>query len=155
MCWLLVWCLAAQSLAMPKKILSHLADIFGKPTYYVKWEIQEIRNLNICMPFLCFQRCGCKTGFRLQSDGLTCNDIDECTEIQPDVCSHNCLNTLGSYLCQCHPEYILEPDGQSCKTSGIRLQQLALTRNHLFCIILQAVVFLFSFCVYIHIQLIS
>ncbi|KAI7789745.1 putative low-density lipoprotein receptor-related protein 2 [Triplophysa rosa] len=62
-------------------------------------------------------RCGCKTGFRLQSDGLTCTDIDECTEIQPDVCSHNCLNTLGSYLCQCHPEYILEPDGQSCKTS--------------------------------------
>ncbi|KAA0703658.1 putative vitellogenin receptor [Triplophysa tibetana] len=62
-------------------------------------------------------RCGCKTGFRLQSDGLTCTDIDECTEIQPDVCSHNCLNTLGSYLCQCHPEYILEPDGQTCKTS--------------------------------------
>lgn len=77
--------------------------------------------------FLYFQRCGCKTGFRLHSDGLTCTDIDECAEIQPDVCSHNCLNTLGSYLCQCHPEYILEPDGQSCKTSGTRQQQLVLT----------------------------
>ncbi|XP_059395613.1 low-density lipoprotein receptor-related protein 2 isoform X2 [Carassius carassius] len=62
-------------------------------------------------------RCGCKTGFRLQSDGLTCNDIDECKEIQPAACSHKCLNTPGSYLCQCHPEFILEPDGRSCKTA--------------------------------------
>ncbi|XP_067289019.1 low-density lipoprotein receptor-related protein 1B isoform X2 [Pseudorasbora parva] len=62
-------------------------------------------------------RCGCKTGFRLQSDGLTCNDMDECKEIQPAACSHNCVNTLGSYLCQCHPEFILEPDGHSCKTA--------------------------------------
>nr|XP_055065094.1 low-density lipoprotein receptor-related protein 2 isoform X1 [Misgurnus anguillicaudatus] len=62
-------------------------------------------------------RCGCKAGFRLQSDGLTCTDINECKEIQPAVCSHNCLNTLGSYLCQCHPEYILEPDGRSCKAT--------------------------------------
>ncbi|XP_026129087.1 low-density lipoprotein receptor-related protein 2-like [Carassius auratus] len=62
-------------------------------------------------------RCGCKTGFRLQSDGLTCDDIDECKEIQPAACSHKCLNTLGSYLCQCHPEFILEPDGHSCKTA--------------------------------------
>ncbi|XP_016314366.1 low-density lipoprotein receptor-related protein 2 isoform X1 [Sinocyclocheilus anshuiensis] len=62
-------------------------------------------------------RCGCKTGFRLQSDGLTCNDINECKEIQPAACSHKCLNTLGSYLCQCDPEFILEPDGHSCKTA--------------------------------------
>ncbi|XP_073685377.1 uncharacterized protein [Garra rufa] len=62
-------------------------------------------------------RCGCKTGFRLQSDGLSCDDIDECEEIQPTACSHKCLNTLGSYLCQCHPEFILEPDGRSCKTA--------------------------------------
>lgn len=75
--------------------------------------------------FLCFQRCGCKTGFRLQSDGLTCNDIDECKEIQPTACSHNCDNTLGSYLCRCHPEFILEPDGRNCKTAGINLLQLA------------------------------
>ncbi|XP_026075111.1 low-density lipoprotein receptor-related protein 2-like isoform X3 [Carassius auratus] len=62
-------------------------------------------------------RCGCKSGFRLQSDGLTCKDLDECTEIQPAACSHKCLNTPGSYLCQCHPEFILEPDGRSCKTA--------------------------------------
>ncbi|XP_052464689.1 low-density lipoprotein receptor-related protein 2 isoform X6 [Carassius gibelio] len=62
-------------------------------------------------------RCGCKSGFRLQSDGLTCKDLDECKEIQPAACSHKCLNTPGSYLCQCHPEFILEPDGRSCKTA--------------------------------------
>ncbi|XP_039532284.1 low-density lipoprotein receptor-related protein 2 isoform X2 [Pimephales promelas] len=62
-------------------------------------------------------RCGCKTGFRLQSEGLTCYDIDECKEILPAACSHNCVNTLGSYLCRCHPEFILEPDGRSCKAA--------------------------------------
>ncbi|XP_073770596.1 uncharacterized protein si:dkey-88l16.3 isoform X2 [Danio rerio] len=62
-------------------------------------------------------RCGCKTGFKLHSDGLSCVDIDECKEIQPAACSHKCFNRLGSYICQCHPEFLLEPDGHSCKTA--------------------------------------
>ncbi|TRZ00822.1 hypothetical protein DNTS_026704 [Danionella cerebrum] len=65
----------------------------------------------------CLQRCGCKAGFRLQPDGLTCMDIDECKEIQTAPCSQNCINTLGSYMCRCHPDFILEPDGHSCKTA--------------------------------------
>lgn len=84
---------------------------------------------------LCFQRCGCKTGFRLQPDGLTCNDVDECKEILPAACSHNCVNTLGSYLCQCHPEFILEPDGRSCKTAGIN-PFVCKANNHNFCMLL-------------------
>ncbi|XP_034168449.2 low-density lipoprotein receptor-related protein 2 isoform X2 [Pangasianodon hypophthalmus] len=60
--------------------------------------------------------CGCRTGFRIQTDGLYCADVDECLEIQPPVCSHRCVNTHGSYVCQCPPGFILEPDGSNCKT---------------------------------------
>ncbi|MCJ8742663.1 hypothetical protein PDJAM_G00084880 [Pangasius djambal] len=60
--------------------------------------------------------CGCRTGFRIQADGLYCADVDECLEIQPSVCSHRCVNTHGSYMCQCPPGFILEPDGSNCKT---------------------------------------
>lgn len=65
------------------------------------------------------QRCMCKVGFRLQADGLSCKDVDECQESSPPACSHICLNTRGSLLCQCHHGFLLEPDGRTCKTPGV------------------------------------
>ncbi|XP_028835739.1 low-density lipoprotein receptor-related protein 2 isoform X2 [Denticeps clupeoides] len=61
-------------------------------------------------------RCVCPVGFKLQVNGLSCEDVDEC-ESNPTLCSHNCLNTRGSFLCICHSGYILEPDGRTCKTA--------------------------------------
>ncbi|KAM9360164.1 prolow-density lipoprotein receptor-related protein 1 [Symphorus nematophorus] len=61
-------------------------------------------------------RCGCAAGFRLQEDGLTCADIDECAS--PGVCSQLCINTPGSYQCDCHPGYIKEAGGHHCKITG-------------------------------------
>ncbi|XP_034151271.1 low-density lipoprotein receptor-related protein 2 isoform X3 [Esox lucius] len=60
-------------------------------------------------------RCSCVAGFRLQADGLSCADVDEC-RVQPPFCSHSCLNTHGSFYCSCHRGYLLDPDGHSCKT---------------------------------------
>ncbi|XP_049325048.1 low-density lipoprotein receptor-related protein 2 isoform X2 [Astyanax mexicanus] len=62
------------------------------------------------------ERCVCRAGFRLQADGVSCVDVDECTEIKPSVCSHKCHNTHGSYACQCSPGFLLEPDGSTCKS---------------------------------------
>uniref|UniRef100_A0A3B3QJP4 Si:dkey-88l16.3 n=1 Tax=Paramormyrops kingsleyae TaxID=1676925 RepID=A0A3B3QJP4_9TELE len=59
-------------------------------------------------------RCGCKPGFQLQSDGLSCTDVNECQQNSP-ICGHTCLNTRGSYLCLCYPGYSLEPDRHRCK----------------------------------------
>ncbi|XP_045072304.1 LOW QUALITY PROTEIN: low-density lipoprotein receptor-related protein 2 [Coregonus clupeaformis] len=60
-------------------------------------------------------RCICAAGFRLQSNGVSCVDVDECNTVLPAVCSHTCLNTHSSFLCRCHHGYLLELDGRSCK----------------------------------------
>lgn len=55
-------------------------------------------------------------GFRLMEDGLTCADTDEC-EIS-GVCSQVCINTPGSFQCDCQPGYIKEAGGHHCKITG-------------------------------------
>ena len=40
-------------------------------------------------------------------------DIDECLE-EADSCRHICVNTNGSYTCQCLQGFRLERDGFSC-----------------------------------------
>uniref|UniRef100_A0A3B3RZD4 LDL receptor related protein 1 n=1 Tax=Paramormyrops kingsleyae TaxID=1676925 RepID=A0A3B3RZD4_9TELE len=43
--------------------------------------------------------CRCHPGFQLKEDGKTCMDIDECRSSYP--CSQRCINTYGSFHCQC------------------------------------------------------
>ncbi|KAL2091711.1 hypothetical protein ACEWY4_011509 [Coilia grayii] len=64
------------------------------------------------------KRCGCRTGFRLQEDGVSCVDNDECGDNHLNVCSHLCKNTEGSFICNCSQGYVLEPDGHNCKIMG-------------------------------------
>ncbi|KAM7439520.1 hypothetical protein ABFA07_011180 [Porites harrisoni] len=47
--------------------------------------------------------CSCADGFSLDSDGYTCNDIDECREFtfQCQDASQTCSNLHGSYKCVC------------------------------------------------------
>lgn len=69
--------------------------------------------------------CSCNAGYRLNADGQRCDgtvlpsgwvipmwctlfvaDVDECTE-GTDLCDHHqCLNTVGSYTCDCKVGYI-------------------------------------------------
>uniref|UniRef100_A0A8C1SK69 Low density lipoprotein receptor-related protein 1Ba n=1 Tax=Cyprinus carpio TaxID=7962 RepID=A0A8C1SK69_CYPCA len=48
-------------------------------------------------------KCTCWPGFRLKNDGKTCIDVDECSENFP--CSHQCINTYGSFHCLCADGY--------------------------------------------------
>uniref|UniRef100_A0A3B4FEE2 Low-density lipoprotein receptor-related protein 2 n=1 Tax=Pundamilia nyererei TaxID=303518 RepID=A0A3B4FEE2_9CICH len=61
--------------------------------------------------------CTCRPGYRLMSDGKTCDDVDECTET-PSVCSQLCENTVGSHMCKCAPGFLREPDGRSCRQNS-------------------------------------
>lgn len=45
---------------------------------------------------------------------VTRADIDECEQPSNNVCDHECVNTVGSFLCRCHSGYILAPDRHSC-----------------------------------------
>ncbi|MED6276189.1 Low-density lipoprotein receptor- protein 2 [Characodon lateralis] len=61
--------------------------------------------------------CTCRPGYRLMSDGKTCDDINECAETS-SVCSQMCENTVGSYVCKCAPGFLREPDGRSCRQNS-------------------------------------
>ncbi|XP_019633556.1 PREDICTED: latent-transforming growth factor beta-binding protein 4-like [Branchiostoma belcheri] len=54
--------------------------------------------------------CDCYSGYKLDSNGLKCVDMNECEELG-DLCKNGkCINTAGSYVCQCHPGHAPKPD---------------------------------------------
>jgi hypothetical protein len=58
-------------------------------------------------------QCLCDHGYLLDSDGLTCNDVNEC-ENGNNSChdNANCTNTIGSYTCSCNTGF--SGDGITC-----------------------------------------
>ncbi|XP_072013253.1 uncharacterized protein [Amphiura filiformis] len=82
---------------------------------------------NHCLPEACGFVCGhnaiinetnctcqcAQPGYELEESGLSCRDINECL-LETDLCEHLCINTDGSYDCECQNEYELQPDGYSC-----------------------------------------
>lgn len=80
--------------------------------------------------------CECEVGYTLNSDDHLCDgkhmqqmcfgmryflcnsvhfviDIDECTENSHN-CSHECINTIGSYVCDCNIGYQLDDTLLQC-----------------------------------------
>ena len=45
---------------------------------------------------------------------LETNDIDECELYPNKLCSHTCVNTIGSYRCECPQGYSLHSDESTC-----------------------------------------
>ncbi|XP_067136118.1 fibrillin-2-like isoform X2 [Centruroides vittatus] len=41
-------------------------------------------------------------------------DIDECASFPNQLCAHICINTHGSYRCECNPGFVLHSNGKSC-----------------------------------------
>lgn len=41
-------------------------------------------------------------------------DMDECLIYEGNICHHRCVNTPGSYRCECFPGYVLQEDAFTC-----------------------------------------
>ncbi|XP_046584649.1 uncharacterized protein LOC124291639 [Haliotis rubra] len=59
--------------------------------------------------------CKCRQGYRLDLNGTSCIDIDECGN---NLCSQVCNNTDGSYVCSCFKGFQLSQDKQTCLKCG-------------------------------------
>ncbi|XP_041472640.1 mucin-4-like [Lytechinus variegatus] len=58
--------------------------------------------------------CACSDGYELDSGGLNCSDINECSG-NTSVCENGiCTNLEGSFNCTCNPGYELANDNVTC-----------------------------------------
>lgn len=133
--WMLIMGLAEV------RIISQRASVIFIKTFNFS-EIHECFELT----HLCEQICGntdgsyvcsCSPGYSLATNGFSCTsktqkifvtgwdvikislpDIDECG-LGTDLCTHECMDTVGSYICSCRLGYSLDTDGHTC--SGMRV----------------------------------
>ncbi|XP_055684209.1 low-density lipoprotein receptor-related protein 4 [Lutzomyia longipalpis] len=75
--------------------------------------------------------CSCRVGFILHANGYNCTDIDECQFASDPVCSQNCINTIGSFMCSCVSGYVLRPDLRTCKALGSSMKLIMANRADL------------------------
>jgi len=54
---------------------------------------------HMCQNITLGYKCLCRSGYRLNIDNHTCDDIDECSR-NPPPCEQECDNTVGSYKCK-------------------------------------------------------
>ncbi|KAL7632945.1 UNVERIFIED_CONTAM: hypothetical protein RMT77_016772 [Armadillidium vulgare] len=81
----------------------------------------------ICHNYPTKVKCSCKTGFKLSTDGISCEDVNECEN--EEICQHHCVNIKGSYYCTCAEGYTLKSDETSCK-ADIKHSSLVIVRNN-------------------------
>lgn len=73
---------------------------------------------HMCTNTLLSFECSCPKGYQLGEEGLTCQDIDECSAF-PRNCTQLCENSPGSFSCKCSEGFLLQPDKKSCVHSEV------------------------------------
>ena len=71
--------------------------------------------------------CSCKIGYELDTDEVTCIDINEC-DFNNGGCDGTCENTEGSYICLCPTgHHSLDGTGQNCTGLLTKAQKILLS----------------------------
>ncbi|XP_062402690.1 low-density lipoprotein receptor [Sardina pilchardus] len=73
------------------------------------------------------RECLCPTGFHLV-DNTKCEDVNECDN--PDTCTQRCINTEGSYKCDCYEGYEMDSATKECKAISGSTPYLFFTNHH-------------------------
>lgn len=65
-------------------------------------------------------------GTVLNSQSQACEDVNECEELGLNACvAGQCINTMGSFECECPPGTILDSTGRVC---------LGIAKRYIICI---------------------
>uniref|UniRef100_A0A3Q1AR84 Fibulin 2 n=1 Tax=Amphiprion ocellaris TaxID=80972 RepID=A0A3Q1AR84_AMPOC len=56
-------------------------------------------------------------------------DMDECLIHEGNICHHRCINTLGSFRCECFPGYVLQADAYTCAPGKVSIASLILSHG--------------------------
>ncbi|KAG8002560.1 Fibulin-2 [Nibea albiflora] len=49
-------------------------------------------------------------------------DMDECLIYEGNICHHRCINTPGSFRCECFPGYVMQADGFTCAQETVDVE---------------------------------
>ena len=121
-CMLIQLLLVSYLVALYVNVNAYEFSGFGEWEYFSGWEPSGEEDIQCEQDNDCEQQCFnlentmycfCDRGFKLNSDKLTCSDINECL-YENGNCQHYCVNIVGSYLCTCELGYARGADGQSC-----------------------------------------
>ena len=85
-----------------------LLQMLGEHVLLVHLVLQEMAQYVL----VCFVYKICRNNF-------CCKDVDECANMTlASTCSQNCVNTYGSFECQCNSGFELAADGRTCNGKG-------------------------------------
>ncbi|XP_025083996.1 fibrillin-2-like [Pomacea canaliculata] len=93
----------------------YFAKIYSKDCY----DIDECLNGTlhdcdmICTNTYGSYECSCQEGYRLSTNGHSCDDVNECVERTHD-CQQICNNTAGGFQCECEAGYTYDSTSKSC-----------------------------------------